>query len=104
MAAMPKSLPFDWMEPRRNPGHGKIEKARRETMYRTELEERAAMLHRLGHDRDAVRGRLAANLGWDFPAGKSPIAPAALDGILDRVFGSSPGQPKSAPKGKGGTR
>jgi hypothetical protein len=104
MAAMPKSLPFDWMEPRRNPGHGKTEKARREAMYRTELEERAALLHRLGHDRETVRSRLAANLGWDFPPGTSPIAPSALDAILDRVFGSSQGQHKSAPKGKGGTR
>jgi hypothetical protein len=105
MSPMPKTLPFDWMEPRRNPGHGKTEKARREAMYRTELEERAALLHRLGHEREAIRARLTANLGWDFPAGKSPVPPSALDAILDRLFGSSgQGQQRSTPKGRGGTR
>ena len=59
------------MDPRRNPDRGKIEKARREAMYRSELEDRAALLQRLGYAKDKARARLAANLAWDFPDGKS---------------------------------
>ena len=95
--------PFDWMEPRRNPERGKIDKARREAMYRTELEERAALLHRLGYAKDKTRARLAANLAWDFPNGSKPLDGAALDAIVDRLFdGASSG--RAAPRGKGGTR
>jgi hypothetical protein len=100
-----KRQPFDWMEPRRNPEHVKTEKARREAMYRTELEERAALLHRLGHSRDAARARLAANLDWDFPGGSGPVAAGALDGIIDRVYGSAgTSKPARSSSGKGGTR
>ena len=95
--------PFDWMESRRNPERGKIDKAHREAMYRTELEERAALLHRLGYAKDKTRARLAANLAWDFPNGSKPVDGAALDAIVDRLFdGASSG--RAAPRGKGGTR
>ena len=101
--------PFDWMDPRRNPDRDKIEKARREAMYRSELEDRAALLQRLGYAKDKARARLAANLAWDFPDGKSPLDAGALDAIVDRLFngtlgtsGASTGRP--APRGKGGTR
>jgi len=36
----PRSLPFDWLEPRRNPALAATERERRVTMYRVELEER----------------------------------------------------------------
>ncbi len=90
MPTPPKPAPFDWMEPRRPIGQAKSDKARREAMYRTELEERAALLHRLGHGKQQTRARLAANLGWDFAPGKPPLDPGALDAIVDRVFGQSP--------------
>jgi hypothetical protein len=95
--------PFDWMDSRRNPERGKIDKARREAMYRSELEERATLLHRLGYGKDKTRARLAANLAWDFPNGSKPLDGAALDAIVDRLFdGASSG--RAAPRGKGGTR
>ncbi len=95
--------PFDWMEPRRNPERGKIDKARREAMYRVELEERAALLQRLGYGKERTRARLAANLTWDFPNGSKPLDGAALDAIVDRLFdGAASG--RAAPRGKGGTR
>ena len=95
--------PFDWMESRRNPERGKIDKAHREAMYRSELEERAALLHRLGYAKDKTRARLAANLAWDFPNGSKPLDGAALDAIVDRLFdGASSG--RAAPRGKGGNR
>ena len=93
--------PFDWMNAKRNPDVARAQKARREAMYRTELEERAALLARLGHGRDSVRTRLAANLAWDFERGGNPIAPGQLDAIVDRVFGSTPA---AKPRAKGGAR
>jgi hypothetical protein len=82
--------PFDWMEPRRNPEVAKTERTRREAMYRTELEERAALLQRLGHGKAEVRARLGANVGWDFPTGQGPVSTAVLDSIVDRLFGQAP--------------
>jgi hypothetical protein len=101
---MPSSPPpFDWMESRRGAERPKIEQGRREAMYRTELEERAGLLHRLGHDRDRTRARLLANLEWDFAPGQSPVGPAAVEAIIERVFGQTP-PGKTGPRGKGGTR
>jgi hypothetical protein len=96
-------VPFDWMETKRNPDAVKTQKARREAMYRTELEERAGLLHRLGHSKESARARLHANVGWDFERGDSPVGPAQVDGIVEKVFGSvSAG--KAAPRAKGGPR
>jgi hypothetical protein len=97
------SAPFDWMEPRRNPARAAIERARREAMYRSELEERAGLLHRLGNGRDRTRARLLANLAWDFAPGASPLDAAAVDGILDRVFGQG-STVKAGPRGNRGAR
>jgi hypothetical protein len=95
--------PFDWMEPRRNPEVAKSEPARREAMYRTELEERAALLQRLGHGKTEVRARLGANVGWDFPSGQSPISATTLDSIVDRLFGQAPAG-RTIARSKGGSR
>src|SRR4030095_12951303 len=93
--------PFDWMEPRRNPERAKIDKARREAMYRVELEERAALLQRLGYAKDKARARLAANLAWDFPKGSKPLDGAALDAIVDRLFDGAGSGRAAAPRGSG---
>ena len=63
-AAEPHALRLDAAAPSRGPGDK--DKAGREAMYRAELEERAALLHRLGHGKQQTRARLAANLAWDF--------------------------------------
>ena len=91
--------PFDWMNAKRNPDVARAQKARREAMYRTELEERAALLGRLGYAKDAARARLRANLQWDFPSGASPVSTADVDAIVERFFGA--GAPA---KRKGGAR
>ena len=97
--------PFDWMESRRPDPVRQAEKQkeRREAMYRVEMEERAALLQRLGQSKEKVRQRLSANLDWDFPGGASPVPPAALDAIVDRVFGQTP-TGRNVPRSKGGTR
>jgi hypothetical protein len=95
--------PFDWMVAKRNPEVARAQKAKRETMYRTELEERAALLQRLGHGKDAVRARLQANLRWDFEGREAPIKTADIDAIVDRVYGGAAGG-RPAARAKGGTR
>jgi hypothetical protein len=98
----PTAQPFDWMEPRRNPNRSPLEAAGRAAMYRAEIEERAALLGRLGHGREQARTRLLGNLAWDFPPATRPLDEKDVDGILDRVFGQSGGKP--APRAKGGPR
>ena len=101
------SVPFDWMEPKRNPAAAKAQRARRAGMYRTELEERAALLHRLGHSKDHARARLQANLAWDFERGDSPLSAGEVDGIVDKVFGNGVGgKPpgRATPTTRGGTK
>jgi len=95
-------MPFDWMEPHRPAARARVDAERRASMYRAEIEERAALLGRLGHTRDTVRARLAANLTWDFSAAKRPLTDADLDAILDRVF-AKPAPPARAPS-KGAPR
>jgi hypothetical protein len=81
--------PFDWMVAKRNPEVARAQKARREAMYRSEIEDRAALLGRLGYAKDAARARLAANLRWDFPDGAGPVSAADLDAIVERIFGGA---------------
>lgn len=92
-------MPFDWMEPKRNPAHTKTLPAKREEMYRRELEERAALLHRLGHAKAQVHARLAAMIGWDFEpsGGDGGGGPddATLKAIVDREFGAAGGAPRT---------
>lgn len=98
----PTAQPFDWMEPRRNPNRPPLEAAGRAAMYRVEIEDRAALLGRLGHGREQARVRLLANLAWDFPPATRPLSEKDVDGILDRVFGQPGGKP--APRAKGAPR
>jgi hypothetical protein len=91
-------MPFDWMQPKQNPAYAKTLAAKREAMYRGELADRAALLHRLGHGKAAVRARLAANIAWDVEAGGSPIPGGEIDAIVDRAFGA----PRATPRNKGG--
>jgi len=92
-------MSFDWMQPKRNASYTKTLLAKREAMYRGELVERAALLHRLGHGKAAVRARLAANLGWDFDGAANPIA-GELDAIVEREFGAA----RATPRNKGGAK
>ena len=74
-------MPFPWLHPVRTPPHG------RAAMYRHELEERAALLHRLGYSRERTRARLAQNVAWDFEIGAGPgPAPAEIDAVVEAVF------------------
>jgi hypothetical protein len=92
--------PFDWMVAKRNPEVARAQKARREAMYRSELEDRAALLHRLGYPKDGARARLQANLRWDFGGGDGPVTAGQVDAMVDRIFGGgAAGKPGGRPKG-----
>jgi hypothetical protein len=93
--------PFDWMVPKRNPAVARAQTARRADMYRAELEDRAALLSRLGYAKDTARARLRANLRWDFEGREAPLSVADVDTIVERAFG---GTSKPAARTKGGTR
>jgi hypothetical protein len=94
--------PFDWMVAKRNPAVARAQKARREAMYRAELEDRAALLGRLGYAKDAARARLAANVRWDFPDGAGPVTAGDVDAIVERVFGN--GAAAKGPRQKTGPK
>jgi hypothetical protein len=73
---------FVWSEDRR--GTTEREKAARELMIRREVEERAAMLLRLGRSPSFVKERIAANLAWD--SGHAPKGiPSDVDKIVDNL-------------------
>ena len=79
-------MPFDWYHPHRVPRPQQA--VSRATMYRRELAERAALLRRLGHDRQSARKRLLANADWDFEVGTGDNAVTAEDveRILDEAY------------------
>ncbi len=71
-------MPFSWFKSEIPTEFANAaEKAMR--MYQQELGERAALLRRLGFDRDQVIARLQGNLNWDFEMNKCP------DGLVDQV-------------------
>jgi hypothetical protein len=75
-------MSFDWLEQRRP----KPDNARRDEMYRRELEERAALLYRLGYPALKCKARLKANVGWDFDLHGRPRHAADVDKIVDAVY------------------
>jgi len=80
--------PFDWMEAKRNPAHTRTLGAKRAAMVRTELGERAALLHRLWHSEADTRARLESTVRWeaDHPGGAPAAAAADIDAALERAF------------------
>jgi hypothetical protein len=96
----PMAEPFDWMVAKRNPEVARAQKARRDAMYRTELEDRAGLLSRLGYSKENARTRLQANVRWDFEGGRGPVPAGDVDAIVERVFGGNgpAGRPGGRPK------
>ena len=75
---------FSWWEAKRVPGSPE----KREAMFRRELEERAALLHRLGYSAKQAKHRLRANVEWDFELSqKNKVTPKHL-GEVDRIVDS----------------
>ena len=58
---------------------------RRRAMFRSELEQRAALLRRLGFSKARAEARLRANLEWDFELGTGPRPEGLTDADIARV-------------------
>jgi len=73
---------FSWWEVKRGPGSAE----KREAMFRRELEERAALLHRLGFSAKQAKHRLRSNVEWDFELSAKPKHVGEVDKIVDAVY------------------
>ncbi len=75
---------FDYLEtPKRRT---KQDTQRRDEMYRRDIEERAALLYRLGYSSKKAKARLAGNVAWDFELHGRPRHAADVDKIVDAVY------------------
>jgi hypothetical protein len=59
---------------------------RRQQMYKKELEDRAALLMRLGHSAKDVKSRLKKSVDWDFDMHDAPEHADNVDKLVDGVF------------------
>jgi hypothetical protein len=74
---------FIWDE---KPSAFKRASERRREMYRRELQERAALLMRLGYQAAAVKTRLSRSVAWDFDLQANPEHAGEVDSIVDDVY------------------
>jgi hypothetical protein len=58
----------------------------RRAMYRKEIEDRAALLMRLGHKAGDVKSRLKKSVDWDFDLQSAPDHAGEVDRIVDDVY------------------
>lgn len=75
-------MSFPWLDVKRSPASS----ATRDAMYRTEVEDRAALLFRLGFTKERAKARLRANVGWDFELHGRPRHAADIERIVDAVY------------------
>ncbi len=61
-------------------------KEQRRAMYRKEIEDRAALLMRLGHKAADVKTRLKKSVDWDFDMHASPDHAGDVERIVDEVY------------------
>ena len=59
---------------------------RRREMFKREIEDRTALLLRLGYAAKDVKARLKKSVDWDFDLQKTPDYAAEVDRIVDDVF------------------
>lgn len=79
-------MSFPWLEVKRPATSTPKAAATREEMYRHEIEDRAALLFRLGFTKERAKARLRANVGWDFELHGRPRHAADIDRIVDAVY------------------
>lgn len=89
-------MPFDYL-------HSSVPKSyldageKAETQYLREIEQRAALLFRLGYSKDEAIARLRGNLAWDWECNPNPDFVARLKesvaGVVERIY-SKPQPPE----------
>ena len=83
---------FGWWDAKRRP----VSREKRDQMVRHELEERAALLFRLGYSAARTKLRLRGNLSWDYELHGKARQEKEIDRIVDAVYqrgGSGSGAP-----------
>ena len=61
-------------------------KEQRRAMYKKEIEDRAALLLRLGYKARDVKARLHKSVDWDFDLHDVPDHASEVDRIVDEVY------------------
>ena len=74
---------FSWDD---KPSAYKRSAERRREMFKKEVEERAGLLLRLGHQAAAVKARLKRTVAWDFDLQARPDQVGEVDRIVDEVY------------------
>jgi hypothetical protein len=78
-------MTFPWYEPKRRLPTS-ADAARRDEVLRQELEDRAALLFRLGYAKPRAKARLKANVQWDYELRGKPRHEKDIDKIVDAVY------------------
>ncbi len=55
-------------------------------MYKKELEDRAALLMRLGYDQKHTKARLKKSVAWDFDLFDTPAHAGEVDRVVEAVY------------------
>jgi hypothetical protein len=78
-------MSFPWYEAKRL----KPDPAKRDEMLRHEMEDRAALLLRLGYSKNDAKARLRANVAWDYELRGKPRSVETdreIDKLVDAVY------------------
>ena len=80
-------MSFDWMEASRNPALAAAGASRRAEAALAEIEDRAALLQRLGFSRERAAARLRAGVAWELEGlPDAGAAVAAVDAAVAGVY------------------
>lgn len=75
---------FDYYCPNLPAGLGKALEGRSNEAFAQEIEERTALLHKLGYSKEQTVARIKANLAWEFDATWTKKAPAFIK-TVDKI-------------------
>jgi hypothetical protein len=79
-------MPFSWCHPAVPEDVARTFPRKREAMYLAELEDRAALLHRLHYPRGVAVARLRGNVRWDFEMHRIPTLIDRVEAIVDAIY------------------
>jgi hypothetical protein len=78
-------MPFSWYHPD-IPEAFKVTGSKASRMYNIELQERAALLMRLGFSLEETTRRLHGNVRWDFELHEDPAHLAQVKDLVEKVY------------------
>jgi hypothetical protein len=78
-------MPFTWYHPD-IPETFKVAGSKASRMYTTELQERAALLMRLGFSMEETTRRLRGYVSWDFELHEAPEHLARVKELVEKVY------------------